>query len=57
MTTSYRQIFKSTSLIGGAQVIRMAIGVVQVKALALLLEPTGIGLAGLYRAAFEDGRY
>lgn len=51
MSTSYRQIFKATSLIGGAQVVRLAIGVLQVKALALLLGPAGIGLAGLYQSA------
>lgn len=50
-TSSYGQIFKSTSLIGGSQIIRMVIGVVQVKALALLLGPAGIGLAGLYQSA------
>ena len=49
--SSHRQIFKSTALIGGAQVINMAIGIVRTKALAVLLGPSGIGLAGLYMSA------
>ena len=49
--SSYRQIFKSTSLVGGAQIIRLAIGAVQVKALAMLLGPAGVGIAGLYTSA------
>jgi enterobacterial common antigen flippase len=49
--SSYRQIFKSTSLIGGAQIIRLAIGGVQVKAMGVLLGPAGVGLAGMYTAA------
>jgi PST family polysaccharide transporter len=49
--SSHRQIFKSTALIGGAQVINMGIGIVRTKALALLLGPAGMGLAGLYMTA------
>ena len=49
--SSHRQIFKSTALIGGAQVINMGIGVVRTKALAVLLGPAGMGLAGLYMTA------
>ncbi|MGD1083165.1 MAG: O-antigen translocase [Verrucomicrobiota bacterium] len=49
--SSHRQIFKSTALIGGAQVINMGIGVVRTKALAVLLGPAGMGLAGLYMSA------
>lgn len=45
---NYRQIFKSTSLIGGAQIVSLAIGVVRVKVLALLLGPAGVGLMGMY---------
>jgi antigen flippase len=46
--SSYRQIFKSTAIIGGAQVASIAIGVVRNKALALMLGPVGIGLSGTY---------
>jgi PST family polysaccharide transporter len=49
--SSHRQIFKSTALIGGMQVINMGIGIVRTKALAVLLGPTGMGLAGLYVTA------
>jgi PST family polysaccharide transporter len=49
--SSHRQIFKSTALIGGTQVINMGIGIVRTKALAMLLGPAGIGLAGLYTSA------
>ena len=49
--SSHRQIFKSTALIGGTQVINMGIGVARTKALALLLGPAGMGLAGLYMTA------
>ncbi len=45
--SSHRQIFKSTALIGGTQVINMGIGIVRTKALAVLLGPAGMGLAGL----------
>jgi PST family polysaccharide transporter len=49
--SSHRQIFKSTALIGGTQVINMAIGIMRTKVLAMLLGPAGMGLAGLYTAA------
>jgi len=49
--SSHRQIFKSTALIGGTQVINMGIGIVRTKALAMLLGPAGMGLAGLYLTA------
>jgi PST family polysaccharide transporter len=49
--SSHRQILKSTALIGGTQVIKMGIGIVRTKALALLLGPPGVGLAGLYMSA------
>src|ERR1039458_506462 len=49
--SSHRQIFKSTAIIGGAQVINMGIGIVRTKALAVLLGTAGMGLAGLYLSA------
>jgi PST family polysaccharide transporter len=49
--SSYRQIFKSTALVGGTQVITTIIGIVRTKALAVMLGPTGMGLAGLYMSA------
>jgi len=45
---SYRQILRSTSIIGGASVINTMIGLVRSKVLAVLLGPTGVGLVSLY---------
>ena len=45
--SSYRQIFKSTALVGGAQVITMLVGLVRGKALAVWLGAEGVGLVGL----------
>jgi PST family polysaccharide transporter len=45
---SYRRILKGTSIIGGASFINLAIGVLRTKVLAVLLGPTGVGLASLY---------
>jgi len=48
---SYGQILKSTTLVGGSQVINILLGIVRTKFMAVLLGPEGIGLAGLYQAA------
>jgi antigen flippase len=45
---SYRTILRSTSLIGGASVINIFIGMVRTKFVAILLGPVGVGLLGLY---------
>lgn len=45
---SYRRILKSSSIIGGASVINILIGLVRTKIVAVLLGPTGIGLVSLY---------
>lgn len=34
---SYKQIFKSTTIVGGAQIINIIIGIVRNKVIALLL--------------------
>lgn len=46
--SSYGQILKSSSIVGGAQVINMAIGLVRTKLVAVLIGPAGIGLVGIY---------
>jgi PST family polysaccharide transporter len=46
--TSYRRILKTSSIIGGASVINILIGLVRTKVLALLLGPAGVGLVSLY---------
>ncbi len=45
---SYRSILKSTSLVGGASVLNILIGMVRVKFVAILLGPAGVGLLGMY---------
>jgi len=50
-TKTYREIFNSTVLTGGAQFITILIGVVRVKALALILGPVGVGIFGMYHSA------
>jgi PST family polysaccharide transporter len=46
--STYREILKSTALVGGSQVINIGMGIVRTKAMAMLLGPAGFGLAGLY---------
>lgn len=45
---SYRSILKSTSMIGGASVLNILIGMVRTKFVAVLLGPSGVGLLGMY---------
>jgi enterobacterial common antigen flippase len=47
---SHKEIFKSTTIIGGASVINITLGILRTKVLALLLGPTGIGLLGIYNS-------
>jgi PST family polysaccharide transporter len=51
MTQGYRQIVKSTGLVGIGQVLAIVINMVRVKALALLVGTAGMGIAGLYLSA------
>ena len=50
---SYRQILRSSSIIGGASVVNILVGLVRVKLLALLLGPSGIAVMGLYTNVME----
>jgi len=45
---SYRNVLKSTSLIGGASLLNILISMVRNKFVAILLGPAGIGLLGMY---------
>lgn len=45
---SYGEILKSSALIGGSSVLNIGIGILRAKAMAILLGPAGVGLAGLY---------
>lgn len=53
-SSSYGQILRSSSIIGGATGINYVIGMVRTKAVAVLLGPSGIGLEanGIYQAAW-----
>lgn len=48
MTNSYRQILRSTSIIGGASVIYIVLGLLRMKVAALILGPSGVGLIGVF---------
>lgn len=50
-TSSYRSIFKATSLFGGVQIWKILITIVQTKFVAVILGPAGMGLKGLYSSA------
>jgi len=52
-SNSYGQILKSTTLLGGSQVLSIIISIVRTKVFAVLLGPSGIGLLGLYTATFS----
>jgi O-antigen/teichoic acid export membrane protein len=51
--SSYRQIFKATSLFGGVQVFNILIGIVRVKFVAILLGAAGVGIMGLLNAPLQ----
>ncbi|MEO8839727.1 MAG: O-antigen translocase [Herbaspirillum sp.] len=44
---SYHQILRSSSIIGGASVVNILVGLLRIKVAALLLGPAGVGLIGL----------
>jgi PST family polysaccharide transporter len=50
-SSSYGQILKSSSIIGGAQGMSYLISMVRTKAVAIFLGPAGMGLVGLYMTA------
>lgn len=45
---NFRTILKSSSLIGGASILNILIGMVRTKFVAILLGPTGVGLLGMF---------
>lgn len=51
--SSYRSIFKATSLFGGVQVYFILIQIIKSKIIAVLLGPLGLGVQGLYHSALE----
>ena len=51
--SSYRQIFKATSIFGGVQVINILIGIIRVKFVAILLGTAGVGISGLLNSPLQ----
>lgn len=52
-TSSYRSIFKATSLFGGVQVYQILVNIVKSKFIAILLGPAGMGIQGLYQSTLD----
>ena len=50
---TYGQILKSSALVGGSSAANIVIGIARAKAMAVLLGPAGLGLAGLYNSIFD----
>lgn len=48
MSSNYKNILKTTSVIGGASFINILISMVRMKFVAVLLGPSGVGLVGMY---------
>ena len=53
--SSYRAILRSSSIIGGAQVVTILASLAKMKVAAVLLGPVGVGLAGLYVNLIQTG--
>lgn len=49
-TSSYADVLKSSSLIGGSQAVSMLFGLVRSKLAAVLIGPVGIGLIGIFQS-------
>jgi len=50
---SYKQILKSTSIVGGSQLFIILINIVKTKFVAVLLGPSGIGIVGMYQSVID----
>ncbi len=55
--SSYRQIFKATSLFGGVQVFNILISIIKTKFVSYLLGPAGFGIMSLFSSALETITY
>lgn len=51
--SSYRGIFKATSLFGGVQAYQILIEIIKSKFIAVLLGPVGVGIHGLYTSGTQ----
>lgn len=50
-TSSYREIMRSSSIMGGARAIHYVVRLARVKVVAVVLGPAGVGIIGLYTSA------
>ncbi|GAB4495519.1 MAG: O-antigen translocase [Anaerolineales bacterium] len=50
MTSLHNRVIKSTTIIGGSSAINVLFRILQAKAAALLIGPSGVGLMGVYNA-------
>ena len=48
---SFRNILKGTSIFGGVQIFNILISAIRIKLVAVILGPTGMGVAGLFNTA------
>lgn len=55
-TPSVSEILRSSALVGGASALAAMIGLLRVKAIALMLGPAGVGLLGAFTAIAELSR-
>lgn len=51
--SSYRSIFKATSIFGGVQIYQILIQIIKSKFVAILLGPAGVGIMGLYQSGLQ----
>jgi len=54
--STYRQILRSSALIGGSSGLNLLIGIVRTKAMAILLGPAGFGLMGAFTSIADLAR-
>src|SRR5205085_1094046 len=47
---TYGQILRSSALIGGSSIVRIALGFVRTKAMTLILGPAGYGLVSIFQS-------
>ena len=55
MASSHRQILRSSSIVGGASLVNLTLGLVRMKAAALILGPAGVGIIGLMQNLVTTG--
>lgn len=51
--SSYSESIRSSSIMGGAQIVNILASVIKMKFVAVLLGPTGVGIVGLYQTLVQ----